>query len=190
MATRDADYTKTGNGWLASLANKISFIPFTGFITAPMLMLDGGFSAIGWALRGKFASAATALGSGVVAGGTAALSDPGVVGIQGAAIFWAGNALSGMTTGRSLNTHARALTESATSMVTRPLGMQPTVLRSYYAGVGGTGGADVGQRGPGRFTTQVANERGQNANAMYNSYMRGEGGAHVNELASAQGRGA
>ena len=180
MATRDADYTKTGNGWLASLANKISFVPVIGgAIAAPMLLLDSGITAIGWAFRGNFASAATAMGTGAAAAATTAMP-----------FYWPVNVISGITTGRSVQTHVRGLTETATSFVTKPLGMQPTVLRSHYAGIGGVGSAALGQTGPGRFTSQVANERGQDANAMYANYMRGEGGVHVNQLASANGRGA
>lgn len=181
MNTRAPDYTRTGNSWLASLANKLTYFgPIGGgAVASVLLMVDAGLSAVGWVFRGKFASAATALGSGTVSSiGAAATSMP---------IFWAGNIVSRVTTGQTINTHARALSESATSFVTKPLGMQPTVLRSHYAGIGGTGAAPAT---PGRFASQIANERGQNAQDMYNNYMRGEGGVHVNQLQSAQGRSA
>jgi hypothetical protein len=175
MATRDTDYTKTGNGWLASLANKMSFIPGIGFLTGPMLMIDAGITAIGWAFRGKFASAGAALGSGLAAGGIASLNSGPMM-----PIYWATNVLSGITTGRSVQTHGRALTESATSFVTKPLGMQPTVLKSYYAGVGGVAGASMGApKQPGRFANQIAAERGKDSQEMYDNYMRGEGGVAV-----------
>lgn len=185
MSTRDPGYTKTGNGWLTSWANKLSIVPFTGPITSLMIWADSGLTAIGWALKGKFASAATTLGTGAVSG---MVSGMNTIGNPMMPIYWGANVVSMGTTRRSIQTHARALTENATSFATRPLGMQPTVLRSYPAGIGGIGGASMS--GPGQFASRIANERGQDANAMYNNYMRGEGGVHVNQLQSANGRGA
>lgn len=182
MASNDDNYTRTGNSWLASFANKLSYVPLGGFISAPLLMLDGMLSGFGWLVRGKIFSAATAVASGatssMIAGAGAA--NP---------IYWIANPLSGMVTGHSIQEHGRALVEGTTSFVTKPLGMQPTVLKSYYAGIGSTG-AQIAPSGPGRFASNIANERGQDPNAAYANYMRGEGGVHVNELQSANGRGA
>ncbi len=180
MSTRDAGYTKTGNSWLASFANKASFVPLIGgFISVPLIAIDSLINSVGWLLRGKPLSAASEIGTGVASASLAYMNNNPV--------FWLANVASGITTGRSIQTHGRKITEGVTSFVTKPLGVQPTVLRSYYAGVGGVAGAAPAQ--PGRFATNIANERGQNAQAMYNNYMRGEGGVHVNELGSAaQGR--
>lgn len=170
MATRDAGYTKTGNSWLASVANKMSFVPFLNLLSAPVLALDTGLSAIGWVFRGKFASAGATVLSGGAATATAALaSHP---------FFWPANLLSLGTTGRSVQTHARAMTETATSFVSKPLGMQPTVLRSHYAGIGGVSAPAQ----PGQFATMEAQRRGQDPQQMYNNYMRGDGGVAVAQM--------
>lgn len=186
MALNDSNYTRTGNSWLASLANRLSYVPFTGPITGTLLALDGAFSAIGWLFRGKLLSAATALGTGVASGAIAAQNS---IGNPLMPVYWVANLASGITTGHTVQKHGVAAVEAATSFVTKPLGVQPTVLRAYYAGVG-SAGAQVAPAGPGRWASGVANERGQDANAMYQNYMRGEGGVHVNELNSANGRGA
>ena len=104
-------------------------------------------------------------------------------------IFWGANVGSGLLTGRTLGTHARKLTESAIGGVTGVLGVKPQVLRSYPAGIGSIG-ANSAPAAPGRFASQIANERGQNPQEAYSNYMRGDGGAYVNELQSANGRGA
>lgn len=177
--TRAADYTRTGNGWITSLANKLSFlsiIPGVGFVTGGMIAFDGILSAVGWGLRGKFASAATALGTSTVAGVTHVLP-----------YYWAANMVSGVTTGRSLQSHTRALTEAGTSMVTRPLGIQPTVLRSYYAGVGGVGAAGMAAPKRDGFLAAEANRRGQSVDDAW-SRVNSNQGDHVAALqSSAQG---
>ena len=134
MSTRDADYTKTGNGLLTQIGNKMSMIPFLGGFGGILVFADGVLSAIGWLLRGKPLSALSVLGDSMVAGAvnTVASSNP---------VWYMANLASGLTTGRSIGTHARKLTEEATSFVTKPLGLQPTVLRSYYAGIGNGPGA-------------------------------------------------
>lgn len=188
MGTRDADYTRTGNSWLASAANKLSFlgfIPGVGTLSGVLLIVDGGLNAIGWALKGKFASAATAMGASTVAGvSSAMMSAPGI-----GTFWWAANVVSGVTTGRSISTHGRAATESATSFVTKPLGMQPTVLRSYYAGVGGINGAGMGQQQPGYWATRAANEKGVDPQARYNQYRNGEGADHMAALEASRAQG-
>lgn len=182
--TRSTGYTKTGNGWMASLGNKLSFfgiIPGVNMISAALIGGDSAISAIGWVFRGKLGSAAAEVAAGSAgAFSAAAMNNP---------VWWGVNAVSGVTTGRSVNTHARALTETGVSFLSKPLGAQPTVLRSHFGGVGGTGAA-IAPQGPGRFTSAIAGERGQDANAAYQSYMRGEGGVHMNQLQSAYGRGA
>ncbi len=171
MSTRDADYTKTGNGLLTKIGNWLSMVPIIGGIGGVFIVADGVLSGIGWLLRGKPLSALSSVGESVVAGtvNAATASNP---------IWYMANLASGLTTGRSLGTHARKFTEEATSFVTKPLGLQPTVLRSYYAGIGnGPGVAAPAQ--PGRYATQIANERGRNAQEMYDAYRRNENGVAV-----------
>lgn len=179
MDTRSANYTRTGDNIFTKLSNWASLIPFVGGALTPILGGAGALWDAGkWLLRGKPLSAATAFGAGVngTIVNTAAAISP---------LYW-GNLGSAVLTGRTIGTHARKLTEEGTSLVTRPLGMQPVVLRSYPAGIGSMGAS----RAPGRFASQVSNERGQNPQQAYSNYMRGEGGVHVNELGSAYGRGA
>jgi len=63
------------------------------------------------------------------------------------------------------------------------------VLSSYPAGIGSVG-AGAAPQGPGKFASAVSAERNQNADQAYARYMNGEGGVHVNELQSANYRGA
>jgi hypothetical protein len=186
------DYTKTGKGGLTSLANKLSFIPFLsdfgkffekipfiGHTFGAMLgMIDTIWEAGKWAFQGKFASAGTVLVAGTVGNAINAIPGP---------VMWWANAASGVGTGVSIGTHARALTENIIGGVSGSLGAKPQVLSSYNAGIGsiGGGGAPAQQR---KFSDKVAGERGQNPDDAYARYMSGEGGVHVNELQSAMGR--
>ncbi len=171
----DSSYTRTGNGGLTSFANKMSFIPLVGpFIAGTLGMVGTAIESIGWLIKGKPISALTVATAGVVGNTMNAMGDT----------MWWINAGSGLTTGRSIGTHGRALTESVIGGVTGMLGAKPEVLRSFPAGIGSVGGGGA-QAGPGRFASQIANERGRNANEMYAAYQRGEGGAHINELQSA-----
>lgn len=186
------DYTKTGNGGITRFANKLSFVPqilkfsslekipvIGGSLTAVLGYVDTIWESAQWLFRGQFGSAATALVAGAV-GST-------VNGLTGT-VFWWANAASGVTTGATLGTHARAGTEAVIGAVTGALGMKPQVLQSYQAGIGSIS-AGVGTAGPGKFASQVSASRGQNADEAYKRYMAGEGGVHVNELQSANGRG-
>ncbi len=190
--TSNRDYIKTGDRggnfiaqWGTKLANWSSFIPVLG---AP---LAGFFGTIGtWAdvignlIKLRPLSAATAWAAGSVSTGvnmatSAASANP---------VVWFANIGQGLVTGRSVGSHARMVTENVIGGVTGVFGMKPTVLRSYQAGIGSIGGG-AAQAGPGRFASQIAGERGRDANEMYAAYQRGDGGAHINELQSAyQGR--
>lgn len=189
------DYTNTGKGGLTRWSNTLSFIPIlrnigvnsqgTGFlqkipviggsITAVLGYVDTIIEAAQWLFRGKIGSAATVLAAGAVST---------TVNATTSSIFWGANALSGVTTGASLGTHARAATEGIIGAVTGALGAKPQVLSSYTAGIGSVGSA-VAPAGPGKFASAVSNERGQNADQAYANYMNGEGGVHINELQSA-----
>jgi hypothetical protein len=187
LADIDDSYTKTGKGTLTRWANKLSLvpvirnIPFLGStITGVLGYADTLIESARWLFRGKFGSAATVLASGTVGATVNALSD---------SVFWWGNAASGLTTGATLGTHARAATEALIGGVSGALGAKPQVLSSYPAAIGSIGSGTAVQ-GPGKLAAGVSAQRGEDANAAYARYMRGDGGVHVNELQSANGRGA
>ncbi len=178
------DYTKTGKGGLTEFANKLSFVPGlrnfgtnkfgTGFlqkipviggsITAVLGYVDTIIESAQWLFRGKFASAATVLAAGAVGNTVNGITD---------SLFWWGNAASGLGTGVSLGTHARALTENIIGGVSGALGAKPTVLAGYPAAIGSVGTA-VAPQGlaasqPG-FRDKIAAERGitrEQADAAY-----------------------
>lgn len=195
FADLDDSYTKTGKGTLTRWANKISLIPVVrtwGNLLGKVPFLSGAFGAVlgyidtiiesgQWLFRGQIGSAATVAISGIVANSVNFATD--------ATPFWWANVGSGVTTGATLGTHARALTESVIGGVTGALGAKPQVLASYPAGIGAIG-TGMAPQGPGKFAAGVSAQRGEDANAAYNRYMSGEGGVHVNELQSAYGRGA
>ncbi len=194
FADLDDSYTKTGKGTLTRWANKLSMIPFFGGALAwPLGMIDTVIETGQWLFRGQFGSAITTLAAGTVGNSVNAFVSGGsgighIVGGEGIK-WWLGNVGSGVSTGATLGTHARALTESVIGGVTGALGAKPQVLASYPAGIGSVGVGSVPQ-GPGKFAAGVSAQRGEDANAAYNRYMAGEGGVHVNELQSANGRGA
>lgn len=181
------DYTKTGKGFFTKAANFFSYIPVLG---APFQfalgMIDSVMEAGQWLFRGKLGSAATALVAGAVGNGVNALTT-GFAG--GNVTWWALNAGSGVASGETLGTHARALTENFIGGVTGALGSKPQVLSSYTAGMGSIS-SSVMPQGPGKFASNVSAQRGEDANMAYERFKRGEGGAHINELQSAYGRGA
>lgn len=179
------DYTKTGKGFLGRWSSTLSFLPnfirnfpiLGSTITAVLGYADTVIEAGQWLFRGKIGSAATVAAAGFVGTSVNAFTDKG-------SILWWANAASGVTTGASLGTHARAATEAVLGMGTRALGMEPTVLSSYTAGIGGIGGGAV-QAGPGAHASRISDERGENRDEAYARYARGDGGVHINELQSA-----
>lgn len=172
-----SDYTKTGGNWFMRASNTMSYIPGGAFLGLPLGVIGTVIDSGKWLLRGKLLSALTAAGSGA----TTTLVN-GAVSASGGAIIW--NVASYGITGKSLSTHTRKITELGIGGVTSLVGRKPQVLQSYTAGIGGIGGGAT-PSGPGRFASAVSAERGQDANAAYANYMRGEGGVHVNELGSA-----
>lgn len=164
---RDDGYVKTGRGWLGSVANWASFIPFVGSgITFVAGAVDTLVETGQWLLRGKLLSAGTALASGSV-------STVVNTAVHGNPIFWGANVAQGLFTGRSLGTHARALTENVVGGAAGMLGQKPTVLRSYPAGIGSIGGAGAGQQQsqPGYWSSRVAQEQGQDPQRRWQQYV-------------------
>lgn len=193
LGSTDDDYTKTGKSMLSRWSSRMSFIPglrnfdlknipiVGGTITAVMGYTGTLVETFQWLFRGQVGSAMTAATAGIVSTSVNAISDT---------LFWWINAASGVATGSSLGTHARAATEWAIGSVGGALGFKPQVLQAYQAGIGYIGENNMAssQRGPGPFASQISAERGQNANEAYARYMSGAGGAYVNELQSAHGR--
>ena len=179
------DYERTGGNWFNRMANRSSYIPIPIINTALVNVFGWfgtGVDTVKWLLRGKLKSAATALASGAA---DTAVKTVSTAGGALSPLYWA-NLGSGIATGKSLGTHVRKGTEVVTGGVLGVVGQKPQVLQSYTAGIGSIGGAATSR--PGRFASQVSAERGQNPDAAYANYMRGEGGVHVNELQSANGR--
>jgi hypothetical protein len=185
LADIDDSYTKTGKGTLTRWANKLSLVPVIGgLLSWPLGMISTTIESAQWLFRGKLGSAVTTAVAGTVGNSVNALTG-GFSGIT----WWMGNAASGGLTGATLGTHARAATEALIGGVSGALGAKPQVLSSYPAAIGSIGSGTAVQ-GPGKFAAGVSAQRGEDANAAYARYMRGDGGVHVNELQSANGRGA
>ncbi|MES2985030.1 MAG: hypothetical protein V4735_07585 [Pseudomonadota bacterium] len=189
------DYTRTGKGTLTGWSNFMSYVPrilkfeglknipiIGGFINGTLTALFGAVDTViesgRWLLRGQIGSAITVAAAGAVS--TAVNANP--------ALWWA-NAASGVATGETLGTHARALTETVIGKVTGALGVEPQVLKSYPVGIGSIGSGAM-QGTPGKFASKISGERGQNADEAYQRYVSGEGGVHVSQLNSANGLGA
>lgn len=192
LADIDDSYTKTGKGTLARWANRASLIPFIGGAIAwPLGMVGTFIETAQFLFRGQFGSAVTALAAGTVGNFVNGLSGTvgAPLGVAAKGVMWWSNAASGMTTGATLGTHARAATEALIGGISGALGSKPQVLRSYPAGIGSVSAGQT-QTGPGKFAAGVSAQRGQNADEAYARYMAGDGGVHVNQLQSANGRGA
>lgn len=181
-------YTKTGGNFFTKLSNMSTYLPIP-IVNSALVSFFGTLGTVwdagGWLLRGKVGSAITAAGAGWARTATNTAVSAGAFLNP---VWWA-NLGVGVVSGRSIGTFAAKGVEAGVDLVGKPLGFKPQVLRSYTAGVGGMAVGTMPAT-PGRFASQIANERGQNSQEMYNNYMRGEGGVHVNELGSAYGRGA
>ena len=178
----DENYTRSGNGMLTRISNWLSFLPFGGLLSAIPGYIDTLIESATWLLRGKPISAATALVAGTVGNAVNALNPVG-----SGLVWWGVKLGSGVTTGTSIGTHARKLTEETIGALTGVLGVKPTILRSYPAGIGSMG-ADFAPQGPGQFASNEAQRRGQDPRAYYNSKMNGGMADHVAELESARGQ--
>lgn len=182
------DYTKTGKGALTKWSNRFSWMPYIRnipllgtTITGVLGFADTILEAGGWLLQGKIGSAATVAIAGTV--GTA-------VNAIGATPFWWANAASGVATGETLGTHARALTESIIGGVSGALGSKPQVLRSYPAGIGGLRGAEasgIGRRDG--FVAAEASRRGQSADDAW-ARMQSNQADHLADLEASRARAA
>lgn len=183
----DADYTKTGKGFLTKAANFFSYIPGVGGVWQFTLgMVDSVIEAGQWLFRGKFGSAATALVAGAVGNGVNALTG----GVVGKAVWWVANAGSGIASGETLGTHARALTENIIGGVTGALGSKPQVLSSYPAGPGFIGvAAPSGIGKTNGFVGAEASRRGESADAAWKR-MQSSQAEHLAALDASRSRAA
>jgi hypothetical protein len=166
---------------------------FGGMLAFPLGVVGTVIEAGQWLFRGELGSAFTALVAGGVSTAVNTLSSGGgslgEFGVKGIGAAWWGNVASGAVSGATLGTHARAGTEALIGAISGALGSKPQVLRSYPAAIGSINAGAMPQ-GPGKFAAGVSSQRGEDANAAYSRYTNGEGGAHINELQSANGRGA
>ena len=177
MSTRDQHYTRTGDNIFTTISNWASLLPipiFREFLVTTIGLVGAAWDAGGWLLQGKPLSAATAFGTGAASTFTNA-----AVAAGGAAnpMWWA-NVGSTIFTGRTLGTHVRKGTEVAGEFVTRPLGIQPTVLRSHQAGIGSINGGFRSQR-PGQWTNYVSQRSGRDPNQQWAEYVQQNGGAQM-----------
>jgi hypothetical protein len=163
------NYTRTGNNWLTRWGNRFSAVPLAGKFLTPIM---GGLGTIidagQWVLKGKILSGATALATGTVSTiVNTFLAVPGI----GMVVNW----VSGVTTGKSVGTHARKLTEGAIGGLTGLVGAKPTVLRSYQAGIGSIGGMNPAnqrtQSQPGYWANRVAQEQGRDPQQKWSEYV-------------------
>jgi hypothetical protein len=162
--------TSTGNGFLARWSANVSMIPFIGnmpILNTSLTALLGGLDTLietgQWLLRGKLASAGTAFAAGTAA----TLTNSALTASWWLPVNW----ISGAFTGRSVGTHVRGLTENVVGGVAGVLGQQPTVLRSYPAGIGNIGGQGAQQSRPGYWSSRVAQEQGQDPQRRWQQYV-------------------
>lgn len=190
MALRE-EYVRTGNSGITRFANKLSVIPIIGYLSLPVAGLGVIWDTGKWLIRGKFGSAATELltGSLSAAINTMPFSEALGKGIMLSKItWWGGNAVTAGVSGHTLGTHGRRLAEQAIESITEKLGIKPTVLESYTAGIGalpGAGAAFMRNQGPGYWATRYAQTQGQDPQQMWNQYKNGTGREHVEALQAA-----
>lgn len=188
-------YTRTGvqervNGagrtwaeWFSMWSNRASLIPIpgvNGLIAFTFGAIGTGLESLSQLFKGNFGSAITAAATGSVATAVNTMATSGVV-------TWVINAGSALTTGSTLATHARKLTEVTIGGVTGIFGMKPEILSSHVAGIGSLDSAYAQNlRGPGAFASREAMNRGRDPREMYNSYRNGAGAEHVAALENAR----
>jgi hypothetical protein len=173
MSTRDSTYVQTGDNFFTKISNWATMIPLPfvrEFLVIGAGALGGVWDSAGWLLKGKPLSAATTLGAHTASVVTNAATM--LVPFWG----WAANAGSVAMTGRTIGTHVRKGVEMATGAVTQPLGIQPTVLRSYPAGIGSING---GMQRPGQWATMVSQRSGRDPNQQWTEYVQQNGGAQM-----------
>lgn len=184
LADIDDSYTKTGKGFLTRWSNKLSVVPiFGGTLTLVLGLADAAIETLQYLFRGQFGNAFTAAAAGTVGSFTNSMSS------FSQPIWWGANLATGATTNATIGTHARAAVESFIGAAGGVIGAKPQILQSNVAGLGSINVGQM-QSGPGKFAANVSAQRGENPDAAYARYMSGEGGVHVNELQSANGRGA
>jgi hypothetical protein len=180
------EYTRSGGnegswaGFFTKWANRASFIPILGgAVSFTLGMIGSGLESLGWLAQGKVLSAATVLATGAVSNSINSAVSTGL-----GPLYW-GQLASGAVSGTSLGTHSRALTESVIGGVTGLLGVKPTVLRSYTAGLGSGPGAGS-MSGPGYYATMHG---GANPQAKWDNFRNGAGAEHVSALEAARAAG-
>jgi hypothetical protein len=188
FADIDDSYTKTGKGTLTRWANRLTAIPVVGgWLAFPLGMISTTVESLQYLFRGQFGSALTAFTAGTVSntvnGLTSSFDLPGIGKTIGWT-WWLGNAASGIGTGATLGTHARALTETVIGGVTGALGVKPKVLSSYTAGMGSLPGA-MAPQGPGRYFSEAARSRGEDPDAAY-ARLRSGNAEHIAALEAAR----
>lgn len=194
MALRE-EYVRTGNSGITRFANKLSVIPLVGYIPFFGKALALTVAGVGvlwdtgkWLVRGKVGSAATELVTGTVSAAINTMPFTGVIGLGGNIMWWGANATTAGVSGHTMGTHGRRLAEQAIESLTGALGMKPTVLESYPAGVGtlpGAGAAFRQNQGPGYWATRQAQAQGQDPNQRWQQYRNGEGREHIEALQAA-----
>jgi hypothetical protein len=173
MARDGEQYTQTGDGFLNRVSNFFSYVPIVG---GPIALVAGGASTLldtaKWLFQGKIFSAATAFITGSVST---------MVNSVGTLFFGVANIGSGLTTGETLGTHARKVTEMAIGGVTGLVGRKPTVLQSHYAGIGSVG-RGLNTQGPGPWANYVSQRTGRDPNQQWAAYVNAQRaeGAQIN----------
>lgn len=195
MATGQ-QYTKTGpqervggagrtwGEWFSMWSNRLSYIPFIGGSAALVMGAIGtGLETLSQLFKGNIGSAIT-----TAATGAAATTVNSLAGTSG--VVWFANAVSGVTTGSGLGTHARKLSEGVIGGVTGVFGLKPEILNSHVAGIGSLDNAYTqNMRGPGYWASRAAEEKGRDPRQMYDAYRNGAGAEHVSQLDAARVNG-
>lgn len=182
-ATSRPGYVKTGedgqSSWGAAFtrwSNAASYFPIVGGGAAWFLgMVGTAIESVGYLFKGQVLSAGTALAAGTAASATNwFVSSTGLT-------WWGANAASGLVTGRTAGSHARMLVEQGIGGITGALGVKPRVLQSNFAAIGDGPGVPPlsSSRAPGQFTSSIAAQRGQDADAYWAQKQSGEAGSYV-----------
>ena len=185
-ATSRPGYVKTGedgqSSWGAAFSrwsNAASYIPYIGSLPAMVLGAIGtGIESLSYLFKGQILSAGTALAAGSAStfvNSTAAASGVG-------SLFYWGNVGSGLIGGRTAGSLiARKGVEEGIGLVTGVLGVKPRVLQSNFAAIGNGPGVPPlsSSRAPGQFTSSIAAQRGQDADAYWAQKQSGEAGSYV-----------
>jgi hypothetical protein len=188
LVDTDDSYTRTGKGWFGRWSSKLSLVPIVGaWLALPFGAIDTLWESARFAFRGQFGSAATSLVAGTVATTVNTISSGGFGSIPSIGTVWWGNAASGIASGATLGTHARALTESVIGGISGALGSKPRVLSSHTAGLGAIGGG-MSASAPGPHMSNAARSRGEDPDAAYRRLQSSQS-EHLAALEAARANG-